>query len=62
MNMKKNKKKVQMNTSMGMKMNNAEDEAVESHEMKTKMMMMMMMMMMMVDDDEDDDEEEWRRW
>ena len=59
MNMKKNKKKVQMNTSMGMKMNNAEDEAVESHEMKTKMMMMMMMV---EDDDEDDDEEEWRRW
>ena len=58
MNMKKNKKKVQMNTSMGMKMNNAEDEAVESHEMKTKMMMMMMV----EDDDEDDDEEEWRRW
>ena len=57
MNMKKNKKKVQMNTSMGMKMNNAEDEAVESHEMKTKMMMMMV-----EDDDEDDDEEEWRRW
>ena len=52
MNMKKNKKKVQMNTSMGMKMNNAEDEAVESHEMKTKMMMMMV-----EGDDEDDDEE-----